>query len=286
MVPIVCITGCSSGFGQHIALEAALSCNVIATVRTNKDKEILNKLALQHDLNIDIQLCDITDQSSITTLINHISAHYTHCDILINNAGVVCGGFFEDYSFDQIQHVIQTNVLGLMAMTKSCLPLLRASHHAKIINMSSISGCVGIPGLSIYNASKWAVEGFSEALCFELKPFNIDVVLIEPGQFKTAIFEKNLHIAHHADNEKSPYYEFSQIAFKRVQKKLHKHLKDPQKVAKLCLRIIHNPRPRLRYCIGYDARLRLYLKKCLPFEWYRWLVQRSYTIIMKKAIVQ
>jgi len=284
MVPIVCITGCSSGFGQLIALQCAKTCNVIATVRTAKAKAELLDTALKQDLTLDVQLCDVTDVKAIKTLTTLISRTYGHCDVLINNAGVVLGGFFEDYSDQQIKHVLDTNVQGVIAMTKALLPLLRQSKQAKIINLSSIAGLAGIPSLSIYNASKWAIEGFSEALLFELKPFNIDVVLIEPGQYKTALFSKNLHIAKQANSPTSPYYEFSQIAFNKVQKKVQQYLKDPQAIALLCASIIHKKNPRFRYLIGHDARLRSYLKKCLPFELYKHLVQFIYNKTMQKAI--
>ena len=138
-----------------------------------------------------------------------------------------------------------------------------------------------MPSLSLYNASKWAVEGFSEALLFELKPFDIDVVLIEPGNFKTRIFTDNLKLAQHAKSSDSPYYHFSSIAFNKLQKKIQERLQDPKKVARLCARILAMKHPKFRYIIGMDARLRNAFRRLLPFELYRLLVNAVFRRIMR-----
>ena len=281
-VPVVCITGCSSGFGFLTALECAKTCQVIATVRSEKGKEALLEKSIKHNISIDIQFCDVTDPVSIDTLVTYIKTEYNRLDCLINNAGIGLGGFFEDTAMDQVETVFNTNCFGLMAMTKACLPLLRESTPAKIINISSIAGLSASPMISIYNASKWAVEGFSESLMFELKPFGIDVVLVEPGQFKTKILSDNLHFGTDVHSEESIYYDVSQKALKAFQKKQAKGVPDPKPVVKLCAKLVHKKKPRFRYLIGWDAHVRLYFRRLLPFELYRWVINTALAMAMKR----
>ena len=204
MKSTILITGCSSGFGLLTALECAKYYHVIATVRNkDKEKELFN-LCNQNDLEIDIKYCDVSDNESVDVLFKDIQSQYGHLDVLVNNAGYGLGGFFEDMDQQEIMDLFNTNVFGLQRVTKAALPLLENPKHAKIINLSSIAGLTASPCISAYNASKWSVEGFSEALMFELQPFNIDVVLVEPGQFNTKIFSSNLRFASQMNNKNQP----------------------------------------------------------------------------------
>ena len=281
-IPVICITGCSSGFGLLTALECAKTCQVIATVRSEKGKQILLDRSIKDNLSLDIQLCDVTDSTSIESLVSYIKTEYKRLNCLINNAGIGLGGFFEDTDMEQVKAVFNTNCFGLMEMTKACLGLLRESTPAKIINISSIAGLSASPMISIYNASKWAVEGFSESLMFELKPFGVDVVLVEPGQFKTKILSDNLHFGTGVHSEESIYYDVSQKALKAFQKKQAKGVPDPKPVVTLCAKLVHKKKPRFRYLVGWDAQFRLYFRRLLPFELYRWLMNTVLAMAMKR----
>ncbi|RAP31254.1 short-chain dehydrogenase [Candidatus Marinamargulisbacteria bacterium SCGC AG-343-D04] len=283
MKPIVLITGCSSGFGMLTALELAATCHVIATVRNKeKERDLFNHCSHQQ-LNIDIQYCDVTDPESIQKVAEHIETSYKRLDVLINNAGYGLGGYFEDLEDSEIRDLFNTNVFGLQRVTKAVLPLLRQSKSAKIINLSSIAGLTASPCISAYNASKWAVEGFSEALLFELLPFNIDVVLVEPGQFNTKIFSSNLRFAKGMKNPQSPYYSYSQKAMKKLNGMIQKGLADPKKVTQLIVKVVFKKKPKTRYLIGWDAYVRLYLRRLLPFEWYKKIVGALYLKLMHKS---
>ena len=272
MKKVVLITGCSSGFGFGLALNCAESTTVIATVRNQKSYDELLNQSLQLELRLDIQFCDVTNEEEVQKLVLYINKTYKCLDCIINNAGIALGGFFEDCSMEQVEDVIDVNVLGLMRMTKAVLPLLHKSTHAKIINISSIAGRISSPTISIYNASKWAVEGFSEALLFELKPFDIDVVLVEPGQYRTKIFTDNLVVANKSQDDKSKYHSFSTRAFTKLKSKIDQVLKDPKEVVEVITQIIHKKNPKFRYVIGIDARIRLTIRQLLPFELYKKLV--------------
>ena len=280
-IPIVCITGCSSGFGLKIALECAKTCQVIATVRSEKGRQQLLDQMIKENVSIDIQLCDVTKSESIENLVRYITNEYTTLNVLINNAGIGLGGFFEDTAQEQIETVFQTNCFGLMSMTRACLPLLKKASPAKIINISSIAGLTGTPMISVYNSSKWAVEGLSEALLFELKPFGVDVIVIEPGQFKTKIFSDNLNLAHGVTNKESAYFGLSKKLLKQFESRQKKGVPDPKPVIRLCTRLVHKKRTRFRYLVGTDATLRFLVRRWLPFELYRIIVNKFVAKIMR-----
>ncbi|WP_345290140.1 SDR family NAD(P)-dependent oxidoreductase, partial [Streptomyces gulbargensis] len=157
-------------------------------------------------------------------------------DVLVNNAGYAGAGFSEEVSVEEYKAQFETNVFGVMAVTQAILPLMRRQMSGKIINVSSISGRVGFPGLSPYIASKHALEGYSESLRLELKPFGVDVVLIEPGSYQTNIWTTGKKVAEKSLEKDSPYYE--------TMKKMEHYLErssgnygDPQEVAKLIVKL-------------------------------------------------
>ena len=143
-----------------------------------------------------------------------------------------------------------------------------------IINISSISGFYGSPGFGAYNASKWALEGFSESLYYELKFFGIDVVLVEPGSYKTKIFGENACLAEDFHNNKSPYYPMSQFLKERVDAGLDDNHRDPEDVARVLERIIHTRNPKLRYTTEIEGKLMFLLKKILPFRLFSWIYRK------------
>jgi len=269
---LICITGCSSGFGCLIAVAAAREHQVIATVRSEAGKAALLAACDQAGVSVECVFCDVTQRDHVTALMTHIKQHYGALDVLINNAGCVVAGFFEDLDHEQCEQVIQTNVMGIMQVTREALPLLRQRNSSKIIMISSIAGLVGMPAMSVYNASKFAVEGFSEALQYEVKPFGIEVVLLEPGTYNTQIFAGNLKVGARTFTKTSPYYTYSKRAFALLESRKKKGLKHPGEVVRCCMAIIAAKQPRFRYLLGNDARVRLYLRRILPFEWYRKLV--------------
>jgi NAD(P)-dependent dehydrogenase (short-subunit alcohol dehydrogenase family) len=138
----------------------------------------------------------------------------------------------------------------------------------------------GTPALSAYVASKWALEGFTESLAIELKPFNIDVVLVEPGAYKTRIFFENAARAARFDDQSSPYYPYNQHLKQLVNKHMAANKRDPEEVARVLQDLVESRRTSFRNIISLQSRLRMVLVKCLPFRLYAWLVS---TILMKKA---
>ena len=181
----VIITGSSSGIGLETALYfAKKGWNVIATMR-DPDKR---KTALHDQPNIDLVHLDVTDPKSISRTLDYSIKKYGSIDALVNNAGYALMGPFETLDNANIHKQYDTNVFGLMDMTRAILPHFRERCSGTIVNITSIGGRTGIPLYSVYNSTKWAVEGFSEALYYEMLPFNIRVKIVEPGYINTNFY--------------------------------------------------------------------------------------------------
>jgi NAD(P)-dependent dehydrogenase (short-subunit alcohol dehydrogenase family) len=185
-------------------------------------------------------------------------------DVLVNNAGYGIGGAIEDLTMAELREQFETNFFGLVALTKRVLPGMRERRRGRIINVSSINGRVAVPGLGAYCASKFAVEGFSESLRHELLRFGVFVSLVEPGTFRTAIFDRNRRVAGRAHDPSSPWYRFTRRMERLVDRRVEKSTADPRQVADVIAAIAVSPRPRLRYLVGRDARAEELLSRVLP----------------------
>ncbi|WP_020063129.1 oxidoreductase [Bacillus sp. 123MFChir2] len=274
---IAIITGSSSGFGLLTSLEfAKKGYLIIATMRNiKKQTKLLEKAASLHlERNIIIHQLDVTSQKSIenfTSFINNLG----RVDILINNAGYASGGFVEEIPIEEYRNQFETNVFGAIAVTQAVLPVMRKQKYGKIINVSSISGKMGFPGLSPYVASKYAIEGWSESLRLEVKPFGIDVSLIEPGSYNTNIWEIGQKLAESTSESESPYKEY----MKKIEQHIHngsESFGDPQDVAEKIVSIAESQHPTLRYPVGKGVKLMILLKNVLPWKWWEFLVLRRF----------
>lgn len=194
----VVITGASSGIGQATAeFFAARGWNVAATMR-NPDKANFSDAGRAR---IKVYRLDVTDEASISQAIAAVIADFGRLDVLVNNAGYGLVGLFEAMTPEQVRRQFDTNVIGLMNVTRAVLPQMRAQKSGHIINVASVAGRMSLPLYSLYCASKWAVEGFSEALTYELDTHNIKVRLIEPGPIQTDFMTRSLDVADSAISE-------------------------------------------------------------------------------------
>ena len=278
MNKIILITGCSSGFGMLTAARlAAGGHTVYATMRNLKKHDTLKLELKERDTKCQILPLDVTDDNSISKVINTIEKQDRRLDVLINNAGYGIGGFFEDLSENEIRSQFETNFFGVQKVTRSALPLMRATaskagkdFSTKIINISSAQGRSTLPGLGAYGASKFALEGFSESLFFELQPFGIEVVILEPGTYSTKAIDENSHEADAGLKPDSPYAKYTQQL-----KDLHsnilitkKGVGEPEDVAIMIEDIINRKRNKLRYLAGTQAKIRVLMRTILPFSWF------------------
>jgi NAD(P)-dependent dehydrogenase (short-subunit alcohol dehydrogenase family) len=177
------ITGASSGFGLAFARYAlAKGHNVVATARR---LDALEEIATQAPERFLALALDVTQPQDAAAAINAAIARFERIDVLVNNAGYGIVGAFEETPQDELRALMETNFFGAMNVTRAALPTLRAQHSGAIVNISSLGGQLSFAGFSAYSASKFALEGASEALAQELKPFGIKVLIVEPGQFRT-----------------------------------------------------------------------------------------------------
>ncbi len=274
---VVLITGSSSGFGLLIAARLALKGHkVIATMRNlNKKEELLQRL-LDRGGDVQILPLDVTKIGTIRQTVNQVIEEHGRIDILINNAGFGMGGFFEDLSDEEIHEQFDVNFFGVQNVTRVILPYMRRQEKGRIINISSMAGFSASPCFSAYNASKWALEAFSESLYYELKPFGINVVLVEPGTYKTKIFHDNARMAKNFHNEQSPYYARSQKLHKMVMDYVNGLKRDPDEVARLVEKLCEKKNPPLRNITNIPNKFAYFLRRFLPLRVWTWMMEKIY----------
>ncbi|MBS0485024.1 MAG: SDR family oxidoreductase [Proteobacteria bacterium] len=191
MNKVVLITGASSGIGKETAkLFQSKNWNVAATMRSPEKADDLQGIA-----DIECLPLDVTDPVSIRSAILSAIDKFGRIDAIVNNAGYAVVGPFEAATTQEIERQMQTNVYGVMNVCREILPIFREQKGGVIVNISSMGGRITFPLYSIYHASKWAVEGFSESLQYEVKDFGIKIKIIEPGPIKTDFYERSMTVA-------------------------------------------------------------------------------------------
>jgi NAD(P)-dependent dehydrogenase (short-subunit alcohol dehydrogenase family) len=214
---------------------------------------------------------DVTDVALIASSIGEMMAREGAIDVLVNNAGIVSVGFFETIEKSQFDAVMGTNFGGMVAVARAIIPIMRKQGHGVIVNMSSMYGFVGAAVSSAYAASKWAMEGWSESLRFELVPRNIYVSLIEPGHCATDLLNVDDATVNQLDDPDSPY----SLALGGMLEQYRKHIvaraRNPEIVARLVADVAEKDRPRLRYATGVDTAIVRLLRAILPWSMFEGL---------------
>jgi short-subunit dehydrogenase len=270
---VALITGCSSGIGYETALMLARNgFHTFATMRNTKKLDSLEEIIKKERLDLNIRELDVNDDRSIENTINCVKKEANRIDVLINNAGYGLVGFFEDLTLDEIRNQFETNFFGVLNITKKIIPIMRLQKSGIIINVSSGAGQVGFPGISAYVSTKFAIEGFSESLMYELFPYGIKVVIIEPGVIKTNFF-RNCIISEHSMKKSSPYSR-SLDKFQKNVELMQEHATSPIDVAKVILQVLGNNEPKQRYIVGNDVAMILEAKKNLSdIEFKKMMIQ-------------
>jgi short-subunit dehydrogenase len=262
MHQVALITGCSSGIGYETALMLGRNgFQTFATMRDTKKSNSLAKISEKEKLGLKIIELDVNDNKSIENAINRVKSEAKRIDILINNAGYGLVGFFEDLTLNEIRNQFETNFFGVLNITKKVIPIMRLQKSGTIVNISSGAGQVGFPGISAYVSTKFAVEGFSESLMYELSPFGIKVIIIEPGVVNTNFF-RNCVISEESTKNRSPYSR----SLDKIQKNIdlmQEHATSPTDVANMILQVLRTDEPKQRYIVGNDVAMILEAKRNL-----------------------
>src|SRR5215831_7321007 len=255
---VVLITGASSGVGQSTAgLLSHNGYNVFGTSR--------NPAAAVGIPNVKMLPLDVTSDDSVAACVKDVANDTGRIDVLVNNAAYELAGALEEISIEEAKAQFETNFFGVVRMVKAVLPAMRQHKQGRIINISSLSGVSSIPFMGIYSASKFALEGYTQALRLEVSPFNIHVSLVEPGFLKTPMMNKRQV----STAQLKEYDPWRQRAFKAIRDH-EETAPGPELVAQTILGIIASKKPRLRYVIGTQAKLATRLQRFLPEGAYEW----------------
>jgi len=273
---VILITGCSSGFGMRTALRLAKSGHrVVATMRDLSRSGTLLDEVRNANKEIDLFQMDVTNKRAIKDVVRMVAAKHGYIDVLVNNAGYGIGGFFEDLSDDEIRAQMETNFFGVQNVTREVIPVMRQRRSGKIINISSIAGLSSSPSFGAYNASKWALEGFSESLRYEMKIWGIDVCMIEPGTYKTKIFYENARYAKNFTNPDSPYFTISEYLEKKVKKYVDGCDKNLEDVPNLVEKLINSQKPPFRNIPDIETKIMYGFRRLLPFPLYSKIIYKA-----------
>lgn len=264
--PVILVTGCSRGIGFSIA-QLLYDCHEYRVVGTVREKSLEQaKKDFPPTDRFQILTLDVTDENDRNRVYRDVEKLWGGVDILVNNAGISYRSVIEHMTDQDETLQLATNYLGPMALIRLCLPYMRKSGRGKIINISSVSGMLAMPTMASYTASKFALEGASEALWYEMRPFGVTITLVQPGFIHSNSF-KNVYHTKMSDptlNWEGPYCDFYQNMTPFVERMMNLSLTTPEKVAKQILKVIKTENPPLWIPATLDAKLFYYIRRLMP----------------------
>jgi NAD(P)-dependent dehydrogenase (short-subunit alcohol dehydrogenase family) len=273
---VAVVTGSSSGIG--LATSLALARNgylTYATMRNLAKRDSFESIADKQHLPIRVVQLDVTDENSIKSAIESILSEAGRIDLLVNNAGYVLTGAFEDIGINEIKALYETNVFGVIRVTQAVLPIMRKQGSGRIINISSGAGRIGYPGGSAYVSSKFALEGLSESMAYEIEQFGIRTVLVEPGFVRTKIGE-NMAISKKIQDPNSPYSQMMQMMSSN-QERMLENGSDADPVASVVAEAATAKEPNFRYLAGKDVQQMMAAKKSRSDEEFQKMMKQGLT---------
>jgi NAD(P)-dependent dehydrogenase (short-subunit alcohol dehydrogenase family) len=271
---VAVVTGSTGGIG--LATSLALARNgylTYATMRNLAKRDSVQSVADKQHLPIRVVQLDVTDENSIKSAIQSILSQTGRIDLLVNNAGYGLTGALEDIGIDEIKAQYDTNLYGVIRVTQEVLPIMRKQGSGRIINISSGAGRFGFPGGSAYVSSKFALEGLSESMAYELEQFGIKTVLVEPGFVRTN-FGDNMVIAQKAQDPNSPYSQMMQM-MSSIRGKMLENASDADLVAEVVVEAATAKEPNLRYLAGKDVQQMVAAKKSMSDEEFQKMMKQG-----------
>jgi NAD(P)-dependent dehydrogenase (short-subunit alcohol dehydrogenase family) len=280
---VAVVTGSSSGIGLETALLLARSgFQTYATMRDLKKSKDVTEIANAENLPLTVIQLDVDYDRSVKDAISQIVTENKRIDVLVNNAGYGLFSPIEDVTLRKVKEQFETNFFGVVRVTREVLPTMRKQRKGTIVNVSSVAGRVGIPVLSAYAATKFALEGFSESMRYELKEWGINIVIIEPGAIKTKVFE-NVKTGDVRSSSESPYADLIERASKGFGRMMD-NISSPKLVAEAILNAITSKEPEIRYVVGDDAEYIVKIRKnSTDKEFESWMYE---SILQAKGFVR
>lgn len=264
---VIFLTGTSSGFGYHAARQLARDGHVVyasmrdTATRNKEKKEELESFGKENDLHVKVLDCDVMDTASVDAAIGAVIDAEGRVDVLVNNAGYGIYGPLESYDDAKAKHAFETNVYGYIRAIRAVMPRMRQQRSGLIINVSSVLGQLGLPVMGFYNATKFAVEGLSEALLGEGYLFGIKVVVVEPHMFHTNFAGPSAKLM--ADPSATGEYEKAFTLLLEKQGNLVNPNSGPEEVARKISWVIRQKNPPFRVPVGKNARRDMFFAKLL-----------------------
>jgi NAD(P)-dependent dehydrogenase (short-subunit alcohol dehydrogenase family) len=273
---VAVVTGSSSGIG--LATSLALARNgylTYATMRNLAKRDSVQSTAEKQHLSIRTVQLDVTDENSVKNAIQSILSESGRIDLLVNNAGYGLTGALEDIRIDEIRALYETNLFGVIRVTQAVLPTMRKQGSGRIINISSGAGRIGYPGGSAYVSSKFALEGLTESMAYEIEQFGIRTVLVEPGFVRTN-FGENIVITKKAQDPNSPYSQMMmQMKSSSYRRRMIENASDADLVASVVVEAATAKEPNLRYLAGKDVQQMVAAKKNMSDEEFQKMIRQS-----------
>jgi len=273
---VAVVTGSSSGIG--LATSLALARNgylTYATMRNLAKRDSVQSTAEKQHLSIRTVQLDVTDENSVKNAIQSILSESGRIDLLVNNAGYGLTGALEDIRIDEIRALYETNLFGVIRVTQAVLPTMRKQGSGRIINISSGAGRIGYPGGSAYVSSKFALEGLSESMAYEIEQFGIRTVLVEPGFVRTN-FGENIVITKKAQDPNSPYSQMMmQMKSSSYRRRMIENASDADLVASVVVEAATAKEPNLRYLAGKDVQQMVAAKKNMSDEEFQKMIRQG-----------
>ena len=275
---VALVTGSSSGIGFETSLMLARAgFNTYASMRNLEKSKNITEIAKKEKLPLQVVQLDVNNDGSVKDAIVKIIKADQRIDVLINNAGYGLFGSVEDTSIEEIKAQFETNFFGVVRVTQQVLPLMRRQNSGTIVNVSSVGGRIGLPALSAYHSTKFALEGLSESIAFELEPIGIRVVIIEPGVIRTNILNSSSS-AKKALDPKSPYFSLSQKLSDNFKSMMESEsTSSPEEVAKVILQAVTSENPQLRYPVGDDAANLIHARENMPDKEFRKMIMKNFS---------
>lgn len=265
-MPVIFVTGCSTGIGLSLAKLLYLQKRYRVCITARSESLNILKESFAEDDRFMVHALDVTSDASRKEAIAAVTARWGRVDVLVNNAGISYRSVVEHMTKEDEELQMATNYFGPMELIKLVLPSMRQTGRGKIINISSVSGMLAMPTMASYSASKYALEGASEALWYELRPFGIDVAMIQPGFINSKSFQKVRYseTAVYSEENDEAYTEFYRNMKPFVAKLMNHSQTTPAKIAYLVLDVIRTQRPPLWIPATLDAEAFYYLRRFVP----------------------